>query len=77
MAEMRLKMERIVEKLGVSAWYLDYDCIADVPQPPKPYYMRWKEYSALVIELRRLQNDYYKIIENQLLASCLGQKYYK
>ena len=75
MAEMQLKMERIVEKLGDVTWYWDYDCIADVTPPSKPPYMRWKEYSNLVIKLRKLQADYYNIIESNLLSTCLGKKF--
>lgn len=60
MDEMRLKMERIVEKnLGYICWWKDCDCIADLPVPPKPPYMRWEKYASLVLELKKLQSDYY------------------
>ena len=60
MDEMLLKMKRIVEKeLGYYDWWKDCDCIADLPAPPKPPYMRWEKYASLVLELKKLQSDYY------------------
>ena len=61
MDEMRLKMERIVEKeLGYTWWYKDYPnaCISDLWHIPKPRYMRWKKYERLLKEFRQLQKDY-------------------
>ena len=70
MAEMRLNMERIVEKeLGGYGWYQDYDCIADVPAPAKPPYMRWKKYEALVAELKNLQKTYEVEMYESMVAS--------
>ena len=76
MAEMRLKMERIVEqKLGGYGWYQDHDCIADVPAPPKPPYMRWSKYEALVAELKKLQSDYYTAFYQQIAGTSLGRRF--
>ena len=76
MAEMRLKMERIVEqKLDGYGWYQDYDCIADVPAPPKPPYMRWEVYEALIAELKKLQSDYYTASYRQLAGTSLGRRF--
>ena len=61
MYEMRLKMERIVEKeLGYTWWYKDYlnACISDLWHIPKPRYMRWEKYERLLKEFRQLQKDY-------------------
>ncbi len=61
MDEMRLKMERIVEKeLGYTWWYKDYPnaCISDLWHIPKPHYMRWEKYERLLKEFRQLQKNY-------------------
>ena len=61
MDEMRLKMERIVEKeLGYTWWYKDYPnaCISDLWHIPKPRYMRLEKYERLLKEFRQLQKDY-------------------
>ena len=61
MDEMRLKMERIVEKeLGYTWWYRDYPnmCIQDLWHIPKPRYMRSEKYERLLKEFRQLQKDY-------------------
>lgn len=61
MDEMRLKMERIVEKeLGYTWWYRDNPdtLIQDLWHVPKPPYMRWEKYDRLLQEFRRLQKDY-------------------
>ncbi len=61
MDEMRLKMERIVEKkLGYTWWFRDYPDmpIQDLWFIPKPRYMRWAKYEQLIAELRQLQKDY-------------------
>lgn len=61
MDEMRLKMERIVEKkLDYTHWWKDYPdmCIQDVCHIPKPPYMRWEKYERLLKEFRQLQKDY-------------------
>ena len=60
MGEMRLKMERIVEKkLGYTWWRKDYPdmCIQDLWHIPKPRYMRWENYERLMKEFRQLQDD--------------------
>lgn len=76
MSEMRLKMERIVEqKLECYDWYQDYDCIADVPAPAKPPYMRWNKYEALVAELKKLQSDYYTVYYKYLAGTSLGRRW--
>lgn len=68
MEEMRLKMRRIVEdKLGCYGWQVDFDCIADLPVPPKPAYMRWEKYNALRLELVTLQAEYYEEFRRQAL----------
>lgn len=61
MDEMRLKMERIVEKeLGYTWWYKDYPnaCISDLWHIPRPKYMRQRKYEKLMAEFRQLQKDY-------------------
>lgn len=61
MDEMRLKMERIVEKeLGYTWWFRDYPDmpIQDLWHIPKPRYMRWGKYERLMQEFRQLQKDY-------------------
>lgn len=61
MDEMRLKMERIVEKeLGYTWWYKDYPnaCISDLWHIPKPRYMHLEKYERLLKEFRQLQKDY-------------------
>lgn len=76
MEEKRLRMERIVEKkLGGYGWYQDYDCIADMPVPTKPPYMRWKEYEALVKEFKRLQSEYCIISYQRLVGASLGRRF--
>lgn len=66
--EMRLKMRRIVEdKLGYYEWHEICDCIEDVPRPPKPPYMRWDKYSALVLKLSQMQAEYYEEFQRQAL----------
>lgn len=59
--EMRLKMERIVEKkLGYTHWWKDYPdmCIQDLWYIPKPRYMRYEKYERFIQEFRQLQKDY-------------------
>ena len=61
MDEMRLKMERIVEKeLGYTWWFRDYPDmpIQDLWHIPKPRYMRYEKYERLLKEFRQLQKDY-------------------
>ena len=61
MDEIRLKMERIVEKkLGYTWWFRDYPDIPiqDLWHIPKPHYMRWEKYGRLLKEFRQLQKDY-------------------
>lgn len=61
MDEMRLKMERIVEKkLGYTWWFRDYPDmpIQDLWHIPKPRYMRHEKYERLLKEFRQLQKDY-------------------
>ena len=78
MAEMRLKMERIVEqKLDGYGWYQDYGCIADVPAPVKPPYMRWSKYEALVTELKKLQKMYEVKAYESMVASLSKLSIYK
>lgn len=73
MEEMRLKMGRIVVgKLGYDRWFEDCDCIADLPRPPKPPYMRWDKYNALVLELSQMQTKYYEEFCRRLLGTSLS-----
>ena len=61
MDEMRLKMERIVEKkLGYTWWWKDYPDtpIQDLWHIPKPPYMRWEKYERIMKEFQQLQKDY-------------------
>ena len=76
MEEMRLKMRRIVEeKLGYYGWEVDFDCIADLPTPPKPAYMRWEKYNALALELETLQADYYTEFCRHLIGTSTGRHF--
>lgn len=68
MDEMRLKMERIVEKrLGYTWWRKDYPdmCIQDLWHIPKPRYMRWEKYERLLQEYRRLQKEYERMCKER------------
>ncbi len=61
MEEMRLKMERIVEKkLDYTWWRRDYPdtSIQDLWHIPKPPYMRYEKYERLFGEFRQLQKEY-------------------
>lgn len=57
--QLRIKMENIVEKkLDCYNWYHICEYIAELPVPPKPPYMRYKEYEKLAAELKKLQKTY-------------------
>ena len=69
MDEIRLKMERIAERLGYQWWRNDFDCIADVYYIPKPHYMRWAKYEKLMQEFRALKKEYERNMENALMKA--------
>ena len=69
MDEIRLKMERIAERLDYQWWRNDFDCIADVYYIPKPYYMRWAKYEKLMHEFRTLKKEYERNMENALMKA--------
>jgi len=61
MEEIRLKMERIVEKeLGYTWWWKDHPDIGiqDLWHVPKPRYMRWEKYERIMAKFRQLQKEY-------------------
>jgi hypothetical protein len=56
-------MRKIVEdQLGYTRWKHDNPkCqINELEIIPKPRYMRWAKYSALMMEFRELQNEYWR-----------------
>ena len=69
MDEMRLKMERIAERLDYQWWRNDFDCIADVYCILKPHYMRWAKYEKLMQEFKVLQKEYERNMENALMKA--------
>ena len=69
MDEIRLKMERIAERLDYQWWRNNYDCIADVYYIPKPHYMRWAKYEKLMQEFKALQKQYERNMENALMKA--------
>ena len=69
MDEIRLKMERIAERLDYQWWRNDFDCIADVYYIPKPHYMRWAKYEKLMQEFRALKKEYERNMENALMKA--------
>lgn len=61
--DVRRRMRKIVEdQLGYTWWQLDSpNCqINDLENVPKPRYMRWAKYSALMMEFRELQDEYWR-----------------
>lgn len=76
MDEMRLKMERIVEKkLGYTHWWKDYPDtpIQDLWHIPKPPYMRWEKCERLLQEFRLLQKDYEREFWVGLSKTCYAK----
>ena len=69
MDELRLKMERIAERLEYQWWRKGFDCIADVYYIPKPHYMRWAKYEKLMQEFRALKKEYERNMENALMKA--------
>ena len=69
MDELRLKMERIAERLDYQWWRNGFDCIADVYYIPKPHYMRWAKYEKLMQEFKALQKEYERNMENALMKA--------
>ena len=69
MDEIRLKMERIAERLDYQWWRNDFDCIADVYYIPKPHYMRWAKYEKLMQEFRALRKEYERNMESALMKA--------
>ena len=78
MDELRIKMERIVErKLQYAYWGYDYPDmpIQDLWHIPKPRYMRWEKYEKLMKEFMRLQNEYERKFLMYLSNSSFFRKY--
>ncbi len=69
MDEMRLKMEKIAERLDYQWWRNDFDCIADVYYISKPHYMRWAKYEKLMQEFRALQKEYERNMQIGLMKA--------
>lgn len=69
MDELRLKMERIAERLDYQWWRNGFDCIADVYYIPKPHYMRWAKYEKLMQEFKVLQKEYERNMEKALMKA--------
>ena len=69
MDELRLKMERIAERLDYQWWRNGFDCIADVYYIPKPHYMRWAKYEKLMQEFKALQKGYERNMEHALMKA--------
>lgn len=69
MDEIRLKMERIAERLDYQWWRNGFDCIADIYYIPKPHYMRWAKYEKLMQEFRALKKEYERNMENALMKA--------
>lgn len=69
MDELRLKMEKIAERLDYQWWRNSFDCIADVYYIPKPHYMRWAKYEKLMQEFKALQKEYERNMENALMKA--------
>ena len=61
--DVRRRMRKIVEdQLGYTWWRRDYPeyQINELEYIPKPRYMRWAKYSALMMEFRELQDEYWR-----------------
>lgn len=66
--DIRRQMRKIVEdQLGYTWWKHDYPNyqINELENIPKPRYMRWAKYSALMMEFRELQNEYWRAFIRQ------------
>ena len=66
--DVQRRMEKLVEeKLGYYWWRHDYPSyqIQELDIIPKPRYMRWAKYSALMMELRELQDEYWRAFIRQ------------
>lgn len=64
----------VVNKLQYVDWELDYPgiLIQDLWHIPKPRYMRWAKYDALMEEYRRLQKEY-ETMYNESLLKAFGR----
>ncbi len=64
----------VVNKLQYVDWELDYPgiLIQDLWHIPKPRYMRWAKYDALMEEYRRLQKEY-ETMYNESLMKAFGR----
>ena len=61
--DVQRRMEKLVEeKLGYYWWRHDYPSyqIQELENIPKPRYMRWAKYSALMMEFRQLHDEYWR-----------------
>ena len=61
----------VVKKLQYVDWEIDHPdlCIQDLWHIPKPRYMRWKKYEALMEEYRRLQKEYDTMYNGSLMKA--------
>lgn len=65
MQSVRRRMKKLIEKdLGYTWWRRDNpDClISELYLIPKPRYMRWAKYEALIQRYRELQDDYIRAL---------------
>lgn len=69
MDELRLKMERIAERLDYQWWRNGFDCVADIYYIPKPHYMRRAKYEKLMQEFKALQKEYERNMKNALMKA--------
>lgn len=66
---IRRRMRKLIEKdLGYTWWRVEYpgQSISEISRVPKPRYMRWAKYFRLMMEYRKLQDDYTR----ELLKIC-------
>lgn len=61
----------VVKKLQYVDWEVDHpdSSIQDLWHIPKPRYMRWAKYDALMAEYRRLQGEYEKAYNESLMKA--------
>lgn len=61
----------VVNKLQYVDWEVDHPdlCIQDLWYIPKPRYMRWTKYDALMDEYRRLQKEYERMCNESLMKA--------
>lgn len=70
--DVRRQMRKIVEdQLGYTWWKRDYPDhgINELENIPKPRFMRWEKYSALMTEYQELQDEYWRAFIRQYPAA--------